>query len=87
MVKSSEDFLNVVELCLCRLDRLSQSFQALFVILLVELACFVFPCSKVLDLFAAILYFCEAEGGRRAFEEVAESGKLIKVFFFAGGAR
>lgn len=87
MIEFPEDFLNVVEFRLCRLDRLSQSFQALLVILFVELACFVFSCAKVLDLLAAVLYFCEAEGGGRAFQEVAEGGKLVKVFVFAGVAR
>lgn len=32
--------------------------------------------AKVLDLLAVVFDLCEAEGGRTAFEEVAEGGEL-----------
>lgn len=44
------------------------------------LALLVFLRAEVLDLLAAVLHLSKAQGGRGAFEEVAESGELSKIF-------
>ena len=43
--------------------------------------------AEVLDLFARVADFGEAQGGGGALEEVAERGEGGEVFVFAGGGK
>lgn len=72
MIELSEHFLDIMEFCLCRFDGFSQALQTQLIVVFVELPCLILSSSEVLYLLAAVFHLCEAEGGGRAFEEVAE---------------
>jgi hypothetical protein len=69
-----------MEFYLCRLDGFSQPLKTYLIVIFIELPRFILSSSKVLNLLTAVFDFCEAKGGRRAFEEVTEGGELCKIF-------
>jgi len=79
LVKLPQDALSLLILNLDHLQRRPDEAQA-FGLRDVVHAGFVLAGAEMLDLFAGIFDFGEAEGGGAAFEEVAEGGKGAEIF-------
>lgn len=76
MIKPLQRNLDLLELLPRLRNCLLAVVQALLVVRLVFRARLVFVRAEMLDFLARVFYFCQAEGGRAAFEEVAEGGEL-----------
>lgn len=57
--------------------------QTLLLIRLVDFTSLILLVAVVLDLFAFVFDFGEAQGCRRSFEEVAKAGKLWEILIFS----
>ena len=79
MVEFLQRLLHLVELGLGLFDGGLALLEADVVARLVFRARLVFVRAEVLQLFTAVFYFGQAEGGRGTFEEVAELRQLCEI--------
>ena len=84
MIEPPEQPLHLLELLLCLRNRHLEAGQTHLVVDLVLGPRLVLVGSKVLNLLARVLDFCQAQRGRRTLEEMAQRGELGEVFIHAG---